>query len=270
MTKRYLGMRSSDLADKGYARFWNPRVSPLAIEVCQAIAQGPVAELLLAPLSEAARVFESGESTLDNGFCLAADGSLRVATLTQMPRVSPSMIDWWFGWHSDEPQRYKLWHPQAHVFAEWRSRVRSGATGRERYVGRTSCVDEYIGHQLGSYAIQFVAPESLGLNPRLLADPGAATAVCARVGFARIPLDFGWLIHYVVGIEGGSAMRSRFWVGGPHTALRVGGFLGAAASRIVRRFAAPSSANACALLAHCSQEMSHLATFLPQIYQELA
>jgi hypothetical protein len=263
-------MRSNDLADKGYAKFWNPRVAPLANEVCQAIAHGPVAEPLLAPLSDAVRVLESGESRLENGFCLTADGGLRVATLTRMPGVSPAMIDWWFGWHSDESERYKLWHPQAHVFAAWRTPVRSGATGRERYVGRTSWVDEYIGERLGSYAIRFVSPESMGLDPRRLADPHAATAVCARVGFARIPLDFGWLVHYVVASEGGSTMRSRFWVGGPHAAARIGGFFGAAASRLVRRFAAPTSADACALLAHCSEEMSHLATFLPQLHQELA
>ncbi len=38
-----------------------------------------------------------------------------VACATDMPGVRPQMIDWWFGWHVSDHQRYKLWHPRAHT-----------------------------------------------------------------------------------------------------------------------------------------------------------
>jgi hypothetical protein len=71
------------------------------------------------------------------------------------------MVDWWFGWHGEEPQRYKLWHPRAHLHACWTE----PGTG---YVGRTSVVDEYIGTSLRRASIRFVpasAPERLWCAP---------------------------------------------------------------------------------------------------------
>jgi hypothetical protein len=45
---------------------------------------------------------------------------LRRRASFRVPFVPSTLpIDWWFGWHSDEPQRYKLWHPRAHVHAQW-------------------------------------------------------------------------------------------------------------------------------------------------------
>jgi hypothetical protein len=42
--------------------------------------------------------------------------------LTQMPKVTPAMWDWWFAWHGSEAQRYKLWHPRAHISSKWADR----------------------------------------------------------------------------------------------------------------------------------------------------
>jgi glyoxylase-like metal-dependent hydrolase (beta-lactamase superfamily II) len=32
-----------------------------------------------------------------------------------MPGVTGAMFEWWMGWHYMEAQRYKLWHPRAHI-----------------------------------------------------------------------------------------------------------------------------------------------------------
>jgi hypothetical protein len=29
--------------------------------------------------------------------------------------VTGAMFEWWMGWHYMEHQRYKLWHPRAHI-----------------------------------------------------------------------------------------------------------------------------------------------------------
>jgi hypothetical protein len=268
-TDRHLGMQPGELDGKPYARFWNPQMAPLPEHAREAIAHGPVADPLLPPLAEGARALESAERVLENGYCLAADGTLRIAIHTIMPNVVPAMVDWWFGWHSDEPQRYKLWHPRAHVHAEWATTVTSGTTGRTRYVGQTSCVDEYVGSTLGRYHIRFLQPHELGLDESRLSDPQRATAVCARVGFANMPFDFGYLLHYVSVIDGGAEMRSRFWIGGEHAAARRGGIVGDMAASAAGWLMRPGAAEAAALLVHCSQEMSHLASFLPGLYAEL-
>ena len=266
---RHLGMRPGDLDGKPYAGYWNPQMAPLPERAREALAHGPVAAPLLPPLAFAAKSIETPDGGLENGFCLAAGGALHIAIFTDMPGVSPEMVDWWFGWHSDEPERYKLWHPRAHVHAEWRQPPAPAARGRDRYVDCVSCVDEYIGSEMGSYAIRFVPPGELGLDEGRLSDPKQATAVCARVGFANIPFDFGYLAHYVSRAERGVEMRSRFWIGGLHTAARRGGIAGDLAVAVVRRFMKPTASEGSALLVHCSQEMSHLASFLPRLFAEL-
>ena len=191
---------------------------------------------------------------------------MRIAVVTEMPGVSPAMIDWWFGWHGDAAERYKLWHPQAHVHAEWAATPPEGSAGRERYVGQTSLVDEYVGAGLGRFAISFRPPADVGVVDPAVEGGIDATAVCARVGLVDIPLDVGWLVHLVDAVPGGSVMRSFFWIGLPHAQGR--NRLVDAAVPVVGRFASPSEADARALLSHCAQEMTHLATFLPALHAE--
>jgi hypothetical protein len=265
---RYLGAKNDDFAGKPYAKHWRPAMDPLSDAAREAVARGALAAELFAPLEDARGMLGAREFAIENGYAVCDDGSARVAIRTPMPRVSPNMIDWWFGWHADEPQRYKLWHPRAHVHAEWRTPAAQDARGRARYVGRLSWVDEYVGGVLGRYAIEFVPPSSLGFDDAAFADESRATAICARVGFAELPLDFGWLVHHVRTTTDGAEMRSRFWMGGPHVRARKGGPLGALAVGAVGLFVKPTANDASALLVHCAEEMAHLATFLPALYDE--
>ena len=86
---RHLGWSQKDLATKPYAKFWNPDVAPVADHVRDALAQGPVSEELLPPLSAAQDVFFGSGVALVDGFSLVADGSLRVASDVDMPGVTP-------------------------------------------------------------------------------------------------------------------------------------------------------------------------------------
>ena len=49
------------------------------------------------------------------GICRNSKGAALVTCITEMPQVTPKMIDWWFGWHMPETERYKLWHPRDHI-----------------------------------------------------------------------------------------------------------------------------------------------------------
>ena len=264
---RHLGWSDADLRSKPYARFWNPQLAPLPAQIRHALHRGPVAEPLLPPFNAAAEHLFGNAPVLEDGFALTADGAMHVAARTDLPGVTPAMIDWWFGWHSDSPERYKLWHPQAHVHATWLSPPPAGTRGRSRYVGQTSIVDEYIGSNLIRAAISFVPPATLGFTDASFDDAEKATIVCARTGLGDFPIDVGYLAHHVRRTATGSEMRSRFWIGGPYAAGRRGtvGSVVARAARLVMR---PTEADARSLFVHCAEEMQHLASFLPALYAE--
>ena len=183
-----------------------------------------------------------------------------------MPGVTPAMWNWWFAWHGSHAQRYKLWHPRAHVHVAWED----GRSDLDHYVGRLSKVVEYVGAARLNLTIRFVPPSSLGLDESLLAQRGE-TAICARGGLAGTPMETGWLIHHVRPVPGGSEMRSRFWIGGANVRPRaMTGPVGALIGRAASRLAPLPIRQAADLLVHCAQEMNHLAAILPQLHETFA
>ncbi len=263
---RHLGWTDADLASKPWARYWNPHMGELAPQAISALHAGPLAGPLLAGFAESRiALFDAGDR-VENGFALFADGEMRLALETDMPDVTPPMIDWWFGWHSDSPERYKLWHPDAHVHAQWETRPPEGTIGRDRYINSISIVDEYLGSDLGRFRIAFLDPARLGFGHPDLAGDRDATLILARTGLADFPFDVGYLAHHVRRSGSGSVMRSRFWIGGAHVASRKWGATGNVAARVAKVFMTPKDTEARALIVHCAQEMAHLATFLPALY----
>lgn len=266
----YLGYREGDAATP-FGRFFRPEMAPLPAHVVEALSLGPVAPALLGGFETLPALLDDGYLPIETGLAVGRDGDLRVAVLTAMPGVSAEMWDWWFGWHGSDARRYKLWHPRAHVSASWADGPDRGRRDRSRYVGRTSLVDEYIGSTRTKIAIGFVPPSEVGLGET---EPGGGrTFVCARLGSSQVPLDTGWLVHDVRPAADGCEMRSRFWLGGHHVRLRAGGPV--LVDRVVARAAAALLRRqgiemARALLVHCSQEMSHLASFLPDLHAELS
>ena len=259
---RQLGWSERDLATCSYAKFWNTDMNDISADAHRALANSPMAHELFPPMSEAIRAIPDAE--IQNGYTLTANGAMHVNLVTEMPDVTPAMIDWWFGWHSDSPERYKMWHPRAHVHAEWQTRPPAGSTRRARYVGSTSLVDEYLGSGLIRAAIQFRAPAELGLIDAGVEGGVDATAVCARVGVLDVPVDIGYLAHHVERVPGGSVMRSRFWIGQPYAAARTSALR--AVMPIARTLLTPTERDARNMLVHCSQEMTHLARFLPALF----
>lgn len=258
----YLGYSADDLARSPTARFFRPDMAPLSAPVREALATGPVAHELLPPIARAGDLLDAGDWPVETGYTLAPDGSARVFVKSPMPGVTPAMWDWWFAWHGSRAERYKLWHPRAHVHVAWSD----GRDDLTHYVGRTSNVVEYVGAGRMGLTIRFVPPASLGLDEARLARDGAV-AICARGGIAGTPVETGWLIHHVRPVPGGAEMRSRFWLGGENVRPRgMPGPVGAVLGRAASRLAPLPSSQAADLLVHCAQEMSHLATILPDLH----
>jgi len=278
---RYLGYREVDRA-KPYARFFRPDTLAVQPRVVEALVEGmSPAELGYGLAAVADRLPRPGYEPIETGWTRLDDGVLAVSVLTRMPRVTAAMWDWWFGWHSRESARYKLWHPCAHQFAALgadRGADRS-LTDRQRYVENVSYVDEYIGGRMEHLAIRFIDPDRMGFADR----PGH-TFVCARVSLAERPIAIGWLVHQVRPTEDGCEMRSRFFLNDaavlplPTRSLPAGlpsrvlttdfgrGLARGVVPRLVARMV--SSTLGTDMIHHCAAEMNHLASFLPELFEE--
>jgi hypothetical protein len=256
----YLGYRPEDHKTP-HARFYNEAFRALPETIGTALRVSPLPANALPDLDGATHLLASGYAAVENGFCLQPDGAARVAVHTHMPQVQPFMWDWWFGWHGSAANRYKLWHPGAHVDARWQD----GQQHLKHYIGRTSLIEEYIGTKLEKAAIQFVAPASLGFHPHDY-NTTKQVFICARLGYSALPLDFGWLIHQIREVDDGAEMRSRFWLGGPHIAIRYPGAIPAMLSGVLRKLKKIDAKQSAALLQHCAEEMQHLAAILPGLF----
>lgn len=127
MTGLYLGYRNDD-ADTPFGKFFTPQMAPLPGHVVEALHHGPQGGMALLAFDDAASVAEPGYQQTENGYGVLDDGSFAVAVRTDMPGVTPAMWAWWFGWHGCDTRRYKLWHPRAHLSAEWKDGDGSGDT----------------------------------------------------------------------------------------------------------------------------------------------
>lgn len=269
-TEKYLGMREGDLEGKPYAKYWNPDMAPMQEQVRQAVAHGVEAPALGFTISEVDQLLQAGYLALENGFTRLDNGQVFVSVLTRMPGVSGKMIDWWMGWHPVESQRYKLWHPRAHVANRAEKMIGDdpAISDRDKYLHNSNYVTEYVGADLLEIEIRFSEPSDF-FDTRGFQEANVGTAICGVVGFRKLPVSFGLLIHLIRETDDGCEMRSRFWLGniafrglpGKEILNRI------TATRFLRRHAVPLSMGR-DLLVHCGMEMNHLASFLPDLYTD--
>jgi len=269
-TRAYVGMRPGDLDGKPYAAYWNPDMQPLPEHVRQVVIHGPEAPELGLGLDEADQLVDPGYLPLENGTTKLDSGEVFVAVRTDMPGVTGAMFEWWMGWHTMEHQRYKLWHPRAHI-ANRTLEMRGddpGLSDREKYM-TTHYVTEYVGQVKQYITITFTDPADYFSRTSEFRDKGITAMVCGSVALRAAPITVGRLIHQIREVEGGSEMRSRFWLAKPE--LRgtsrgnpINRLL--ASSLLVNRILGQDLGRD--MIVHCGMEMNHLASFLPALYAD--
>lgn len=264
MSKVYPGFNAAD-RQSALAAFYREPVQPPPAALEQLAAGDPLPWDALPDADQLQLLEAPGYQAVENGYSLAPDGSIKVAVKTDMPGLTPAMWDWWFGWHSALDQRYKLWHPGAHLSARWDD------PGEEiAYIGRTSIIKEYIGENLLDAAIQFKSPLEFGFSPESIGRSDKAVYICAKIGHPQLPVDYGYLVHQVRATENGAEMRSRFCLGGQNIRLRQNGKLADLASALIKKLRALPDNFAQDLLRHCAEEMRHLALVLSDLYHEFS
>lgn len=266
-----LGMDQDSLNNKPYAKYWQPDMGELPERARDAVAKGAQATELGFEFQQLNELLKPGYLPLETGYTYLNSGQVFVATHTPMPGVSGEMIDWWFGWHGEENERYKMWHPQAHRSAKPKYSYENNPTltSKQRYIGNTSFVDEYIGPKIHRIAIQFHRPEEFGFDTRQFETAGMQTVVCAKVGLPHLPINFAYLVHAIRETEDGCEMRSRFWLGKLEfrdalSTLPLGWFVKLPV--LPNLLLTPTLGQE--MLVHCAMEMRHLAGFLPDLYRD--
>ncbi|KAF4820815.1 Phloretin hydrolase [Colletotrichum tropicale] len=269
----YLGFREADF-EKPYAKYYNPVVSPISDALVNGLAGSPWPSAFTDSSQDAAEYLEQpGYLNLENGCAIGNNGTLMIAVRSEIPQVTGEQYDWWFGWHSVETARYKLWNPIAHQYSyrtpdsvDWVNR-----TYAERYIGATSYIDEYVGNDAAKLSIQFIEPESMGFNTSAWPELGIETVVVGKLFIGgkcfvhssvswlyltKLCVDYSleefdqtsYLMHMVRRMPNGyRELRSRFFVASDnHGNAQLGHDLAV----------------------HCNIEMTHLGSFLPALFQE--
>jgi DAPG hydrolase PhiG domain len=265
MNQKYIGYSQEDFVTP-YSKFYQEQIDPIPLQVFKGLGQKKKEPDFVLTLENVTDLHLNEYHEVENGYTFLPDGSIQVSVLTDMPNVTPLMWDWWFGWHGSHDNRYKLWHPKAHQSAQWKD----GREDLDEYIGRTSLIEEFIGNKLEKASIRFISPTELGFYENEVADKSKVVYICARTGYIQYPIDFGWLVHQIRATENGSEMRSRFWMGGEHIAFRTENKIGKFGSKILQKIVKLPEQQAIDLMRHCSEEMNHLAKFLPELYYQIA
>ncbi|KAJ0385754.1 hypothetical protein COL922a_005743 [Colletotrichum nupharicola] len=245
----YLGFREVDF-EKPYAKYYNPVVSPISDALVNGLAGSPWPSAFTYSAQDAAKYLEQpGYLNLENGYAIGSNGTLMIAVRSEIPQVTCDQYDWWFGWHSVETARYKLWNPIAHQYSyrtpdsvDWANR-----TYAQRYIGATSYIDEYVGNDAAKLSIQFIEPESIGFNTSVWPELSIETVVVGKLFIGGVRPDF--VPHDMVRRmpNGYRELRSRFFVASDnHGNAQLGHDLAV----------------------HCNIEMTHLGSFLPALFQD--
>ncbi|KAK8177199.1 hypothetical protein IWX90DRAFT_11245 [Phyllosticta citrichinensis] len=156
---------------------------------------------------------------MENGWAISDNGTLMIAVRSEIPNVTGEQYDWWFGWHSVETARYKLWNPVAHQYS-WRTPDVvdwANLTYAERYIGSTSYVDECVGNDAAKLSISFIEPSSLGFDTTAWPELGIETIVVAQLYIGDHSVqefdNVSYLMHQVRRMPNGCReLRSRFFV----------------------------------------------------------
>ncbi|CAN8100489.1 unnamed protein product [Discula destructiva] len=269
----YLGYKTEDYATS-YAKYWNDTPPTLSPEITTALLNSPLPVGTGLNVQQAASAMsQPGYLQMENGFTVNEDGTMTIAIRTeQPPDLTGEQFDFWFSWHVNDTRKYKLWNPGAHQFAaidkQYIADVSTSVPYRERYWGITSFVDEYIGDTAYKLSIAFFDPRILGFALEDSAS-GIETIVTGFVQLFRYTeedptamaqagpggLDIV-LAHQIRKKPDGSGMemRSRFFMG---STLVTG--LGLVFMR---------ESLAHDLAVHCANEMGHVGSFLPALFEE--
>jgi hypothetical protein len=255
------------MSDPALQPYLSRPLTPPDPAVLAAIAGGPVDPARTLGLADVDRLLDPAPLPVETGWCFHPDRVGYVAVRTSMPGVSAEMVEWWFDWHPRDPDRYRAWHPLAHLDNSVDPLVVRGA---KAHWGAVHHPVEDVGTGVVHARIAFEPPTAIGFSSDALDDPAVATVVCGHVGDNRRRLRHSVLAHVFLAEPDGVALRSHFWLGAairPYLPALLAAPAGRALNnRLIRRVSLPSDLPR-ALATHCAEEFANLAALLPELHE---
>ncbi len=258
------------MGDPALEPYLSRPMTPPDPAVLAAIERGPIDPGQALGLGEIDRLLDPAPLATETGWCFMSDRVGYVAVRTPMPGVSAEMVEWWFEWHAHDPDRYRLWHPLAHVGNSIEPPV---APGAKPHWGAVHHPVEDVGTGVEHVRIAFGPPTAIGFSTDALDDPAVATIVCGYVGDDSRRLRHSVMAHVFLAEPDGVVLRSHFWLGAairPYLPSPLAVPIGAAVNnRPVRRLSLPAGLPR-SLSTHCAEEYTNLAALLPELHGRFA
>ena len=215
----------------------------------------------------------TGDLWQTTGYAVLEDGTRYAASLTRFPNCSAEMLEWWFWWHSVEPERYTLWYPYCHISVEAKNKTVFNdptLSHREKYIGNTHFITEYLNDRKNNIAIEFVPPEALGFEKKVLDEAQITATACGYVYLQKPKVLICKMVHLFKETAKGGVLISRYYLG-DHMALVVGHQKIRLPKFLKKKFLTSNGSGiqmAYEQVMHDQIEFTHLASILPELFHQ--
>lgn len=204
------------------------------------------------------RILTDKELQSEAGFTKTEKGDYLVSMVCPMPNVTREMIDWWFWWHPQKSERYRMWYPGEHfaVYYSPKDRKYFKKASFDTFKENTQYPIEKIGSLPLPLSIDFKDSENFGFSKAAMAEGKVKTIVCGTVGAFFGLVKHTQMAHIFFEKEDGLYLVSRFWIGEKlKNPLFRKIFLNDKTARDMAR--------------HCYYEYRRLASLLPKLKNEM-
>lgn len=253
--------------NKSYFKYYLQETATGDPKKHEAVDKGPFDPKDALRIEDRNKLFDEGRLPGEFGWWLFDDGTAATANDTFMPGVTGEMFDWWFAWHPLDRVRYAIWDPEDHYDVKLDNPAHNldeTLTIRQRHWGSVHNVweDAGTGHA-DLLRIQFLRPSEMGYSEEYLDTDRCSTIVCANgltLGSGDMPDVPAVMTHFLRPVEGGSVLRSRFWLGYQ--------IYDTVPMKMIPEGAKIPAFVAKGLLHHNIKEFANLARILPSLYEE--
>ncbi len=216
-------------------------------------------EITLTQFEDKNSILTSKSLREEVGFRCFSDGSYLVSMTCPMKGVTAEMIEWWFWWHGQKSERYRVWYPGEHFAVSYfpKDKAYFKAESQPPFRPNTHLPIERIGRIVMPLRIDFTTASSFGFDEKLMKDNRIPLIVCGEVGAVGGLVKHTLMCHIFEETGEGLQLTSRFWLG---STLK---------NPLLRKIILTDD-TAKGMAEHCAVEYRALAEILPSLYEKYA
>ena len=96
-------------------------IAPVPEDIVKRVKNRDFGDAECVPIWDINCMFDDGYQKDEFGIFLHPEGGMEVSNLTDMPNVTPEMLDFWFAWHGLDTFRYVIWDKDDHYYCQSQS-----------------------------------------------------------------------------------------------------------------------------------------------------